>query len=188
MDINLCSLIFSILSLIITVTNLIVFIYKFFLVSYCSINRRKKMSKLMASKVTLLNPDIIIAPSLNGMEVAREIINYSNRNYPLYSIDVQYRYLTPNPSSFTCCSHNFAINIPYSHLPKNKRILIIDDLYVTGDTIKCILDHLEKSGYDKANIFTLGLVVDTFSAKANRFPDYYAKSYNISKFTFAWRK
>lgn len=185
------SLILSSISIVFTFVNLIIFIWKFYNVHYCSNRRRRKMSKLMANKVNMLNPDIIIAPSINGMEVAKEIINYTTHNYPLYAIAIHYRHLVQNPSSFSCCSHRYAIDIPYPNLSfykSNKKILIIDDLYVTGDTIECIISDMEKNGYKKENIFTLGLVVDTLSAKTNRFPDYYAKSYDISKFTFAWRK
>lgn len=170
----------------------------YFIVS--SIKNRKKISwngvkkgiKVLAQKVEKISPDYIISFSGRGAIVASLIITELDNKYPVYTCLLKRRYndsfLSPETwSSFS--TSKWMVFVPNEVLNfKDKKVLIIDDIINSGETIEKLADHLEGLQIKKENIYSMSLIADQDVLFRLHIPQEYWKKVCVSEYSVPWGK
>lgn len=122
-------------------------------------------------------PEIIIGLSRGGVIPARILSDILN-NIDLYFIDVKLYDGTKKKDNIVIRS-----DVDLS-LIKDKKAVIVDDIYDSGTTIKAVVNHLKSKGLENVSSATLyareGL---------NEYPTYYAKIVKRKDWiVFPWEK
>lgn len=165
-----------------------------------AIRRRKTLSwrkvkkgvHSLAKEVNKLKPDIIITFSGRGSIVASLIVADLENKYPIYTCVLKGRsndnFLIPNYwKSFITSKWN--IFVPDEILNyNNHKILIIDDITNTGETIKALTEFLEKNQIQKEKIFSMSLIADKEVCKNLHIPNYSWKQCDVSEYNVPWGK
>ena len=71
---------------------------------------------------------------------------------------------------------------------KNNKILIIDDITNSGETIECLTKYLIDKQLDKEKIFSLSLIANEDVLSRLHIPQEYWKKVNISEYNVPWGK
>lgn len=152
----------------------------------------KKGIKDLMTKVEKINPDIIITFSGRGAIVASLITTELDNKYPVYMCLLKRRYndsfLKPqNWGHFN--TSKWTIFVPDEVIAfKNKKILIIDDITNSGETIEYLTKYLVDKQLDKEKIFSLSLIANEDVLSRLHIPQEYWKKVNISEYNVPWGK
>ena len=71
---------------------------------------------------------------------------------------------------------------------KDKKILIIDDLTNSGETIEKLIQHLIKHGINNQNLFSMPLIANVDILSRLHIPQEYWKKVEISEYNVPWGK
>ena len=71
---------------------------------------------------------------------------------------------------------------------KDRNILLVDDITMSGDGLQGIISILIKAGYKEENIKTATLVCTTVAIASKKAPDFYWKKTDGTLFYFPWGK
>lgn len=157
--------------------------------SWCKV---KKGVHSLVKEVNYLNPDLIITFSGRGSIVASLIVAELENKYPIYTCILKGRsnddFLTPNDwKSFP--TSKWDIFVPDEILNyKNHKILIIDDITNTGETIQLLTEFLEQKQILKGKIFSMSLIADKEVCTRLRIPNYSWKKCDVSEYNVPWGK
>mgnify|MGYP004619743531 FL=1 len=115
-----------------------------------------------------------------------------DNKYPVYMCLLKRRYndVFLNPQNWTCFdTSKWTIFVPDEVLNfKNKKILIIDDITNSGETIEKLTQHLVKNGINKKNLFSMALIANEDVLSRIHIPQEYWKKANISEYSVPWGK
>lgn len=151
----------------------------------------KKGIKDLVPKVEKINPDIIITFSGRGEIVASLITTELDNKYPVYMCLLKRRYndLFLNPQNWGHFNTTkWIIYVPDEVMEfKDKRVLIIDDVTNSGETIECLTEYLEnKLQINKEKIFSLSLIANKDVLLRLHIPQEYWRALNNSEYTLPW--
>lgn len=182
----------TIVAFIITIVNSLVLIIKFGNCRICSNCKRKRFEKKLLKKIKSIAPTYIFAPDRNGIYVAKNIIDRWNINVPLIPIKLYDRNLYSrkigNPYIYVDYSAKYVIEEPLINFSADDRILIIDDVVITGDTLIKIQEMFKSlPNVNSKTVYTAALVVDSECFKLKSVPDYFVKQYATNSYKFTWR-
>ena len=169
-----------------TVVGLILLWVKLYRQTRCGNRKRKKLEKKLLEQIRYLSPTCILAPDRNGLLIAEEIVKTAQQRIPVVPVTLNSRDLVRAATPTMLRTSKFLIDVPHITFTAAERILIIDDVVITGETIKAIKDELLRRGV-KAEIFTAALVVDTTCYKSKCIPDKFAWRSDIRNYRFKWR-
>lgn len=168
---------------------------------YSKIKDRKNISwnKIMkkgvvdlSKKVEKINPDYIVTFSGRGSIVCSLVAAALDNKYPVYMCLLKRRYQDNflNPQNWTSfATSKWTVFVPDEVLNfKNKKILIIDDITNSGETIEMLTKHLEDEGIDKQNIFSMSLIANADVLARMHIPQEYWKKVVISEYNVPWGK
>lgn len=146
----------------------------------------------LAQKVEKINPDLIITLSGRGSIVCSLVITKLDNRYPVYACLLKRKYnesfLTPDGWEFFDTS-KWQIFVPDEILKfKNKRILIIDDLTCSGETILNLRQYLIEKGMSSFNLFSMSLIANTDVLSRLHIPQEYWKKTDNSEYNVPWGK
>jgi len=138
-------------------------------------------------------PDIIYTPGAKSAILA-ELLSQKFTHEPLVIVgslewkDSGLCELNQGQSSIIE-SNKWRIFIP-DHLIQNsdKKLLIVDDITMSGDGLNEIISTLTKAGFEKANIKSSTLVCTSVAIASKKAPDYYWKKTEGTIFYFPWGK
>lgn len=184
---DIMSLTLSIASFVITLTNLILLVTRYFACRICTICERKRLEKKLLKRVCTFKPSCIVAPSRNGVEVAENILRYGKKSIPIYQATVYDRDFWDGSGDEYLFTSKFVIEKPEIPEELADRILIIDDVSITGETLLVLKNYLEKN-FPRINVRTCALVADNTGSKNTFVPDTCPKFVDTNTFRFCWRK
>ena len=150
----------------------------------------KYLNRRVARK---FQPDIIVTTSAGSASiVANLFIANTEKFIPFYSgiskkIDDEFTH-EPKCKQFYMTSR-WKTYIPdevFQH--KNARVLILDDVTLSGDTLARLIELLVKNGVKRENIFSASLFATDMSITGNRAPDVYWYRISDTHFYFPWGK
>lgn len=190
---NIIWIIISSLSVIITIISGIKGLYNYLhSIKNFSWNKVKEGVSFLKEIVEDIKPDIIIALSGRGGIVVNLLINELDNKYPVYTCILKSKLQKDfsEPTGWTKISTSKWQIFLYPDLLKvsDKRILIIDDITSSGETILSIREELEKNNIPSDDIFSMALVADKDTHKNKHIPDYYWKMVNIDEYNVPWGK
>lgn len=183
----------SFISVIFTIaTTLVALIHYFHSIKNFSWRKVKKGILCLKNMVQEIDPDIIIALSGRGGIVVNLLINELNNKYPVYTCILKSKLQKEfsDPVGWEKVSTSKWQIFIYPEILKmiDKRILIVDDISSSGETILSIRNILEQKGIPSDNIFSMALVSDKETHKNRHIPDYYWKMVNIDEYNVPWGK
>ncbi len=123
------------------------------------------------------SPEIVIGLARGGLVPARLIADYLNIK-DLYAVKTEHWGVTATPDGKAKLAQGLQVDI------SGKKILVVDDITDTGQSLKLALEHIEKQ--NPAEIRTATLLHITHSKYV---PDYYAEPVpeeNWTWFIFPW--
>lgn len=153
----------------------------------------KKGIKMLRKEVDEIKPDFIISFSGRGGIVANYLVAELENKYPLYMCPLEKRQ-DDSFGSITGWKYfitsKWKVYIPDDILKlKDKKILIIDDITVTGETILNLQDELiNQHGIKSENLFSMTLLANEQVHLNKNIPHSYWKKVNITKYTVPWGK
>lgn len=183
----------SFISVIFTIVTTIGMIIRYFhSIKHFSWRKVKKGVLRLKRMVLEIEPNIIIALSGRGGIVVNLLINELNNKYPVYTCILKSKLQNDffDPEGWEKVSTSKWQIFIYPEILKmtDKRILIIDDISSSGETILSIRNRLEQKGISGDNIFSMALVADKETHKNKHIPDYYWRMVNIDEYTVPWGK
>ena len=146
----------------------------------------------LAEKAKKINPDYIITFSGRGAIVCSLVVTELENKYPVYMCLLKRRYIDDflDPKNWTSFdTSKWTIFVPDEVLNlKDKRILIIDDLTNSGETIEKLTQHLIDQGISIKNLFSMALIanIDVFSRL--HIPQEYWKKLDVLEYNVPWGK
>ncbi len=186
----------ALVSLYIGVLSFIIVFKKLINGDHCSKRQVKKGGEQLAEKIAAFSPTKIVFVTGNTSKLYDRYIK--KYNYFLEKDVVRLTCL----EKFDCKLH---MNLSDKELlVTNKllllfdqflfnsedRVVLLDDVVISGDTITKIHDHLiDKFGINPKNIVTLAYIVDKDAFANTGLPAYYIKKETIDgEYSFPWRK
>lgn len=152
----------------------------------------KKGVTYLKKQLKKINPDYIITFSGRGAIVASLIIAEMDNEYPVYMCLLKRRYnkLFLNPQNWTSFdTSKWIVFVPDEVFTfKDKKIMIIDDIINSGETIEKLTEHLVKNHINKENIFSMSLVANEDVLARLHIPQEYWKKVNASDYNVPWGK
>lgn len=186
--------ILSVISAVFTIVSMIYYFIKYLksIKNFSWRKVKKGIKELEKTVTTKVKPDIIISLSGRGGIVVNLLINELGNGYPVFTCILKNKlndsFLEPE-GWIKMSTSKWQIYMPSDILQmKGKRILIIDDITSSGETILLIKKVLEINGIDADNIFSMALVADKETQKFKHIPDYYWKIVDIDKYNVPWGK
>lgn len=183
--------IISLISVFITIITGFIAVFNYFhSIKNFSWKKVKKGISFLKNMVEQIQPDIIISLSGRGGIVVNLLINELGNKYPVYTCILKSKLQKEfsEPINWEKISTSKWQIFLYPELLKmlDKRILIIDDISNSGETILSIRKVLEKNNIPNDNIFSMALVADKDTQKNKHIPDYYWKMVNIDEYNVPW--
>jgi len=123
------------------------------------------------------DPEIVIGLARGGLVPARLIADYLNIK-DLYAVKTEHWGLTATPDGKARLAQGLQVSI------EDKRVLVVDDITDTGQSLKIALDHIK--GHNPSQIRSATLLHITHSKYV---PDYYSEEVpedNWTWFIFPW--
>jgi len=150
--------------------------------------------KLAQSIFKNFSPEIVFCSSGPSALVANLMLTEIDRYLPVY-VGFSQRI----DRADLCLTSSYQIEIITTkwktYLPnevfllKDKKVLIIEDCIITGDTIKELLGVFLARGFKRENILVASLIVTDYAINANKGPDtHYYKVTDSSVFYMPWGK
>lgn len=168
---------------------------------YTKVKYRKNISwkKIMkkgvvdlTQKVKKINPDYIITFSGRGAIVCSLVVTELENKYPVYMCLLKRRYNDDflNPKNWTSFdTSKWTIFVPDEVLTfTDKKVLIIDDLTNSGETIEKLTQHLIDYGISSQNLFSMALIANIDVLSRLHIPHEYWKKVEISEYNVPWGK
>ncbi|KIL37085.1 hypothetical protein SD71_03720 [Cohnella kolymensis] len=138
--------------------------------------------------------DLILTPNLRGGIIAELVADHFDRHIPIFVGQIFWKELAGEiptiPQHFMCVTGKWVIYIPESIVAfKDRKLLIVDDFAMSGDTVLGIKEKLAARGFDLNNIKTFSLITTPIAVKSNKAPEFYwKKSADDDSFYFPWGK
>lgn len=187
----------SIFNAVVTIITIFSIVIKFILWVYQRLVRQIKITwrsiykgvQDLAGKVEDLQPEILVTLSGKGSIVCNWINSELDNKYPVYTCLLNRRgndnFLTP--PNWECFSTNkWIIYVPDEVLHfKNKKILFIDDVTISGETLAKFKQFLTNNGVKEERIFTMTLYANS---KITSKPYKYWKEKNMKYYNPPWGK
>lgn len=152
----------------------------------------RKGIKELTKKIEKINPDYIITFAGRGAIVCSLMVAELDNKYPVYMCLLKRRYNDNflNPKNWTSFdTSKWSIFVPDEVLSfTDKKILIIDDITNSGETIEKLTQHLEDNGIKRENLFSMALVANEDVLSRLHIPQEYWKKVNISEYNVPWGK
>ena len=166
-----------------------------------SIKHRKHISwrrveegvRYLVEEVETINPDIIVTFSGRGSIAANLVLSQLKNKYPLYTCLLKdsmhsENFLFPEEwIQFT--TPKWICYVPDEILKyKDKQILIIDDITLSGKTIEQLTKTLIRNGIPAQNIHSMALVADFQIMKDMQIPQVSWQKVNTDEYSLPWNK
>ena len=137
-------------------------------------------------------PEVILAPGLPGGILSELLVSRFDSDIPIFT-GISYRYFgqtaklsIDNYQTFNIRS-DWDILIPESVLSfKDKRILIVDDFWLTGEFFPNLKRYLTTNGFDETKVKVFCAVITSVTKSSGRMPDYYSLVTDRDSFYFPW--
>lgn len=146
----------------------------------------------LSKKVETIKPDYIVTFSGRGSIVCSLVVSELDNKYPVYMCLLKRRYNNEFISPLNWTSFETAkwrIFVPDEVLNfKDKKILIIDDITDSGETIEKLINHLVDSGISRQNLYSMALIANNDVLLKSRIPQEYWKSVDMSEYNVPWGK
>lgn len=144
----------------------------------------------LIQKAEKINPDCIITFSGRGSIVCSLVVAELDNKYPVYMCLLKRRYNENflDPESWTSFNTSkWTIFVPDEVLKlKNKRILIVDDLTNSGETIEKLTNYLVENGISNQNLFSMALIANTEVLSRLHIPQEYWKKLKLEEYNVPW--
>ena len=140
------------------------------------------------------SPDFIISPGQKGGIFAQLLMDDLDIVIPIFtgflipsdnrlseSID-EHKYLFCNTTKWNVYISKEVLEY------KEKNVLIVDDLVMSGDFLHTIKQRLCTSGFNKKNIRFISIVTTDVAISTKKSPDYYWKKLTADECYFPWGK
>ena len=190
--------IITIISILVTIVSIIVSIY-----FSVKANKFEKKLKVMdwnevniAMNKLYKKPDVIVAPGARGAILAELLLDRLSHAIPIYTgISLIWGCNDSNNASIdfngykkisNICEWNIFIPNAVFEIPKDKKVLIVDDFTVAGEFPEKVRKLFIDEEFDKNNIKTMYLIITYAVELANRKPDYYYKIAESKEYYFPW--
>ncbi len=123
-----------------------------------------KLCEVLAKKIKMsgYKPDVIVAVARGGWIPARILCDYLDVK-DLYSVKTEHWGIVASPSGEAILTQPLNIDL------KDKKVLVVDDVADTGDTIKIVVDHIKDFSPAEVKI----AVID-YKQTSKFEPDFYA--------------
>lgn len=160
----------------------------------CSKRKLRCHAKKLSGIINAFTPDYIIYVAGNCSKLYEDYLKFQINPYtnPV-ALPAILRYYNPPTKKHMLLSKKFYIVsdlIQNLELHGNERIVILDDISKTGDTIKTIKQYLiKKCSVSSANILTCSFVVDKYGYPSSAEPSFYCLRTEVKDdFRFPWRQ
>jgi hypoxanthine phosphoribosyltransferase len=139
-------------------------------------------------------PDAVYALSARGAVIVHLTMAYIGEDVPIY-VGIQEdsgagRFAHPPQAHDIITTTKWNNYIPVSLLKDKGRehlkLLIVDDLAVSGDSLLMIVQQFLKHGFRRENIKTATLVCTANAIDTHKEPDYYSFAVPDARFYFPW--
>ncbi|MFE3846179.1 phosphoribosyltransferase family protein [Thermoplasmatota archaeon] len=136
-------------------------------------------------------PDVLLSLSGPGSIVANLMLTKTAKFIPLYvgiSKKINSKDFTFEPQKMkTITTTRWKTYIPDEIFKlNNKRIVIIEDAVITGDTLNKLVNVLIKNGIKRKNILTISLFTTELAVSSNKGPNIYWIKQKDSDFYLPW--
>jgi phosphoribosyl transferase domain len=158
---------------------------------FCSNRKLKKGSKEIAKIIDGFKPTKIVYFGFNTEKLFKKyVFSHLKGHYvPIYLEIMDRTKCVSTISSKVLFSKKYIINIENKSFKKSDRIVILDDIVKTGNTLKTIRKYLIKQGIKKENIYTCGFITDKYGYGCSGEPEYYYIRTKVKdNYKFPWRK
>lgn len=148
----------------------------------------------LAQKVTKeFQPDLIYALSARGTAVSLMALPELGCNLPLYvglAEDEKHHKFCFRPDAFEQLkTTKWTLHVPVALFCNSKRkVLVVDDFVMSGDSLKAVVDLLVSKGFDQQNIKTAAIVSTRVAADAGKAPNFTWLNVPDANFYFPWGK
>lgn len=137
-------------------------------------------------------PDIILSPGQKGGIIAQLLMNDLDIEIPIFT-----GFLISSENSlskqikmqkyFFCNTTKWNVYISKDVLEyKDKSVLLVDDLVMSGDFLHTIKRQLCNSGFDEKKIRFISIVTTDVAISTKKCPDYYWKKVSSDECYFPW--
>lgn len=138
-------------------------------------------------------PEVILTPNLRGGIISHLVMDNYDYHIPVFVGQIFWRKLggeiTRIPNHFEIETGKWILYIPEALLEfKDKRLLIVDDFAMSGDTLANVKQLLISKGFNPELIKTVSLVTTKVAIQNNKAADYYWKASEDDSFFFPWGK
>lgn len=157
----------------------------------CSNKKLKKGSAEIAKIIDIFKPTKIVYFGFNTEKLFKKyVFSHLKGHYvPIYLEIIDRTKYISTISSKVLFSKKYIINIEDKNFEKSDRIVILDDIVKTGNTLKTIRKYLIKLGIKRENIYTCGFITDKYGYACSGEPEYYYIRTEVKDtYKFSWRK
>ena len=152
----------------------------------------KKGITYLVAKTREINPNYMITFSGRGDILVSLILTELDNKYPLYTCLLRRNHNKEylKPTGWSCfTTSKWEVFVP-DEVDKllDKQVLIIDDLTISGETIKMLINYLQEKGMNRGNITTMTLLSDESVHRTTYIPTISWKSVKISEYNGPWGK
>lgn len=187
---NLIISIISIISFVLTIYSTHTIITKLKKSRFCTTKKVKEGSKIIAKKIDNFCPNKIIYFGDHTRKLYNDHIKDNLKGD--YEI-IYFNIIDKNTFNYrlvpTIFSKKFAIEVGTHSFKNTDRIILLDDIIITGNTINTIKQYLTSLGIKEENIYSCSLVVDKNGYCTHGEPEYYYIKEDIEdSYKFSWRK
>lgn len=141
------------------------------------------------------DPDLIITPGQKGGIIAQLIVDELELTVPIctgFLLPVNspiYKEKSLNENYFVIKTSKWYVFLPkFIEYTKEQKILIVDDLVMSGDFLHDLTNMLVKLGYCEENIVSYSIATTDVAIMANKAPKYYWRKVEASDSYFPWGK
>ncbi len=139
------------------------------------------------------NPDVLLSLSGPGSIIANLMLTKTAKYIPLY-VGISRKINTKDFSFEPQISKTITTSRWKTYIPDeifkliNKKIAIIEDTVITGDTLNELVKVLTKNGIKRKNILTVALFATELALSSNKGPNVYWIKLQDSDFYLPWGK
>lgn len=148
-------------------------------------------SEFLKEIIEVFKPDALVSMSGPGSIIANLGMSELKKFYPLYTLmmeDLKNKGFSFKPKGYeTITTTKWRIHIPKQLLnEKDKKILILDECTMSGDTNFQVKKFLVENGHEEKNIYHASLVCSEVANFSNKAPNKYWYLNPHSEFYFPW--
>ncbi len=138
-------------------------------------------------------PELIFALSAKGTAISLIGLPELGCHLPLYvglAEDERHHKFPFAPEHFErLATTKWTLHIPIALFANNeKRVLILDDFVMSGDSLKSVVELLVSKGFNRNNLKTAAIISTRVAADAGKAPDYCWRTVADANFYFPWGK